>query len=185
MSSHSTAADRQEDPQPPSKTKRKHAMAELQGLGEQLVALPDDRLRQVELPEGLRLAVVEARGMTRQDDARRRQMQYIGRLMRAVDPQPIREVLAAARGDSAGETAMLHRVERLRSELLANEKLLFTIASRSPAVDLQQLRSLRRAALAEQAQGKAPRSYRALFRLLREIDQKAATLHGDGDDERQ
>ncbi len=160
-------------------------MLELQELGEELVALPADRLRQVELPEDLRLAVEQARGMARHDDARRRQMQYIGRLMRAVDPQPIRAVLAAVRGDSADETATLHRIERLRSELLADERLLFTIASRSPSVDLQQLRSLRRAALAEQEQGRPPRSHRALFRLLREIDGKTATAEGGADDERE
>lgn len=185
MSSHSAAADRQEDPQPPSKTKRKRAMAELQELGENLVALPADRLRQVELPDDLRLAIGQARGMARHDDARRRQMQYIGRLMRSVDAQPIRAVLAAVRGDSADETATLHRIERLRSELLADERILFTIASRSPSVDLQQLRSLRRAALAEQAQGRPPRSHRALFRLLREIDRKSATADGSADDERE
>jgi ribosome-associated protein len=185
MNSPPAAAEGQEDPQPPSKTKRKRAMVELQELGEDLVALPADRLRQVELAEDLRLAVDQARGMARQDNARRRQMQYIGRLMRTVDPQPIRAALAAARGDSADETAMLHRTERLRSELLADEKLLFTIASRSPSVDLQQLRSLRRAALAEQAQGKPPRNYRALFRLLRDIEQKTATADREEDDERQ
>ncbi|EXI76156.1 MAG TPA: ribosome biogenesis factor YjgA [Candidatus Accumulibacter phosphatis] len=185
MNSHTTAADSQEDPQPPSKTQRKRAMTELQGLGEELVALPIDRLRQVELPDDLRLAIDQARSMARHDDARRRQMQYIGRLMRDVDPQPIREVLAAARGESADETALLHRVERLRSELLADEQLLFTIAGRSPSADLQQLRSLRRAALAEQAQGKAPRSYRALFRLLREIEQERVAANSDGNDGQQ
>jgi len=159
-------------------------MAELQELGEELVALPGDRLRQVELPEDLRFAVEQARAMARHDDARRRQMQYIGRLMRTVDAQPIREIVAAVRGDSANETATLHRIERLRSELLADEKLLFTIASRSPSVDLQQLRSLRRAALAEQAQGRPPRSHRALFRLLREIEQSATTAVREVDDER-
>lgn len=171
----------EEESAPPSKTQRKRAMEELQVLGEDLVALPADRVRKIELPEDLRAAVREAQRMTRHDDARRRQMQFIGRLMRDVDPQPIREALAVVRGESAEDTARLHRLERLRTELLADEKLLYRIASTSPSIDLQQLRSLRRAALLEQAQGKPPRSYRAIFQLLKELD--SADTPADPDDE--
>lgn len=160
----------EEESAPPSKTQRKRAMEELQVLGEDLVALPADRVRKIELPEDLRAAVREAQRMTRHDDARRRQMQFIGRLMRDVDPEPIREALAVVRGESAEDTARLHRLERLRADLLADEKVLYEIASGSPSIDLQQLRSLRRAALLEQAQGKPPRSYRAIFQLLKELD---------------
>ncbi|MEF8701009.1 MAG: ribosome biogenesis factor YjgA [Candidatus Accumulibacter sp. UW26] len=160
----------EEEPVLTSKTRRKRAMEELQELGEELAALPPDRLKRIELPEDLLAAVREAQRMTRQDDARRRQLQFIGRLMRDVDAQPIRAALAMLRGDSAEETARLHRLERLRSELLADEKVLYRLASASPSVDLQQLRSLRRAALLEQAQGKPPRNFRAIFQLLKEID---------------
>ncbi len=156
-------------------------MAELQVLGEDLVALPADRVRRIELPDDLRAAVREAQCMTRHDDARRRQMQFIGRLMRDVDPEPIREALAVVRGESAEDTARLHRLERLRAELLADEKALYRIASTSPSIDLQQLRSLRRAALLEQAQGKPPRSYRAIFQLLKELE--PVNTPDDPDDE--
>lgn len=171
----------EEESAPPSKTQRKRAMEELQVLGEDLVALPADRVRKIELPEDLRAAVREAQRMTRHDDARRRQMQFIGRLMRDVDPEPIREALAVLRGESAEDTARLHRLERLRADLLADEKVLYEIASGSPSIDLQQLRSLRRAALLEQAQGKPPRSYRAIFQLLKELD--SADTPADPDDE--
>ncbi|MBP6070191.1 MAG: DUF615 domain-containing protein [Candidatus Accumulibacter sp.] len=171
----------EEESAPPSKTQRKRAMEELQVLGEDLVALPADRVRKIELPEDLRAAVREAQRMTRHDDARRRQMQFIGRLMRDVDPEPIREALAVVRGESAEDTARLHRLERLRADLLADEKVLYEIASGSPSIDLQQLRSLRRAALLEQAQGKPPRSYRAIFQLLKELD--SADSPADPDDE--
>lgn len=174
----------EEESPPPSKTRRKRAMEELQILGEELVALPADRLRQVHLPEDLATAVHAARRMLRQDDARRRQMQYIGRLMRGVDAEPIRTALAAVRGDSAGETARLHRLERLRSELLADEKLLYAIASQFPAADLQQLRSLRRATLLEQAQSKPPRNYRLLFQALKELDRNAPASNEEEPDER-
>ena len=78
-----------------SKTRRKRAMEELQSLGEALAALPAERLKKIDLPEDLREAIAGVRRMSRRDEARRRQMQYIGRLMRGVDSEPIRQALAA------------------------------------------------------------------------------------------
>lgn len=160
----------EEELAPPSKTQRKAQMEELQALGEELVALSVDRAKRIEIPESLRDAVREAQRMTRPDEARRRQMQYIGKLMRSVDVEPIREALAQVRGESAGETAKLHRLERLRSEFMADEKVLQEIVALYPTVDMQHLRSLRRAALKEQEQNKPPRSYRAIFQLLKELE---------------
>jgi ribosome-associated protein len=159
-----------DDEPPESKTRRKRAMEELQALGEALAALPPDRLKKIELPEELRAAIGQVQRMSRQDDARRRQMQYIGRLMRSVDSEPIRAALAEASGHSAAGTARLHRLERLRDALLADEAALHQIAALYPGIDLQHLRSLRRAALKEKESGKPPRNYRALFHLLKDAD---------------
>lgn len=159
-----------EEELPPSKTQRKQQMDELQSLGEELVELSSDRIKKIVIPENLRDAVREAQRMTRPDEARRRQMQYIGKLMRSVDVEPIRAALALVRGESASETAKLHRLEQLRTALLADEKVLHEIATLYPAVDLQHLRSLRRAALKEHQQNKPPRSYRAIFQLLKELE---------------
>lgn len=159
-----------DDDLPLSKTRRKQAMEELQSLGEELVALAVDQVKRIDIPDDLRDAVVEAQRMTRHDEAKRRQMQYIGKLMRGVDVEPIRAALALVRGESAGETAKLHRLERLRADFLADEKVMHEIAQRYPGVDLQHLRSLRRAALKEQEQNKPPRSYRALFQRLKELE---------------
>lgn len=169
-----TAIDDESQPesQPLSKTQRKYAMEELQALGEALVALPTDRLKKIALPDDLRDAVVTAQRMSRQDEAKRRQMQYIGRLMRNADTEPIRAALADARGESASETARLHRLEKLRAALLEDEKILQEIADDYPSIDLQHLRSLRRAALKEQTQDKPPRNFRAIFQLLKEADQQ-------------
>ena len=101
-------------------------------------------------------------------------MQYIGKIMRSVDANPIRAALALVRGESASETAKLHRIEKLRADLLADEKVLHQIAMQFPSVDLQHLRSLRRSALKEHEQNKPPRNYRALFQLLKELEQGAA-----------
>lgn len=159
-----------DDDLPLSKTKRKQAMEELQALGEELVALASDQVKRIDIPDDLRSAVSEAQRMTKHDEARRRQMQYIGKLMRSVEVEPIRAALALVRGESAGETAKLHRLERLRADFLADEKVVHEIAQRYPGVDLQHLRSLRRAALKEQEQNKPPRSYRALFQRLKELE---------------
>lgn len=161
---------------PISKTQRKRAMEELQALGEELVALSTDRIRNIDLPEDLRAALGDARSMTRRDEARRRQFQFIGKLMRNVDVESIRGALALVRGESASVAATLHRIERLRTSLLADEKVLYEIAMHFPSVDMQRLRSLRRAAIKEQEQGKPPRSYRAIFQLLKELENDA---HGE------
>lgn len=175
----------EEEPAPPSKTQRKRAMEELQALGEELVGLAPDRVRKIDLPDDLRAAVREAQRMLRRDDARRRQMQYIGRLMRDVDAEPIRAALAVIRGESVDATARLHRIERMRSELLADEKVLYEIAQRCQSVDLQQLRALRRSALLELEKGKPPRSYRAIFQILKELEppDDAAPTDDEHDDQ--
>ena len=159
---------------PPSKTQRKRAMQDLQALGEALATLPAERIARIDLPENLRDAIQTVGAMKKHDEARRRQMQYIGRLMRDVDPEPIRAALAEARGESAQALASLHRLEKWREDLLADEKQLYEIARAYPAADLQQLRALRRAALKERAQNKPPRSYRALFQALKSLTEKPA-----------
>lgn len=153
----------------PSKTRRKKDMQALQDLGEQLVALSAERLAKVPLPESLADAVREARRIT-SHEGRRRQMQYIGKIMRGVDPAPIQAVLDAFAGHSREETARQHRIERLRLELLEDEGVLHRIASTWPGADLQHLRVLRRNALKERDQNKPPRSFRELFKVLRELD---------------
>ncbi|MDR2614469.1 MAG: DUF615 domain-containing protein [Candidatus Accumulibacter sp.] len=162
-----------------SKTRRKRAMEELQALGEALAALPAERLKKIDLPEDLRQAIDLFRRMSRQDDARRRQAQYIGRLMRTVEVEPLRAALAEARGDSVAGTARLHRIERLRAALLEDEATLHEIATRHPGIDLQHLRSLRRAALKERELGKAPRNYRAIFQVLKDAVKDADLADGE------
>ncbi len=82
------------DDAPISKTRRKKESQALQDLGAELVALPGERLAEIELPEFLRDAVMAARRVSG-FEGQRRQMQYIGKLMRGVDPQPIERALAA------------------------------------------------------------------------------------------
>ena len=129
--------DTNEQQAPLSKTRRKQQMVELQSLGEDLVELSSERIKKIDIPEDLRSAVSDAQRMTRHDEAKRRQMQYIGKIMRHVDVEPIRAALALVRGESTSETARLHRLERLRTELLADESVMHVIATDYPSVDLQ------------------------------------------------
>lgn len=156
----------------PSKSSRKRDMHRLQDLGEALVALSVDQLAKVPIPDDLLIAVKDAKRFTKHE-ARRRQMQYIGRLMRHIDPEPIQAQLDVFKGLSRSEIARQHRLERLRNEFLEDEKVIGRIAEIWPTADLQHLRVLRRNALKEREQQKPPRAYRELFRVLRTLDEAA------------
>jgi ribosome-associated protein len=151
-----------------SKTRRKREMHQLQALGAALAALPDSVLSALELDEDLREALVEAKRV-KSHEARRRQLQYIGRLMRALDPEPIRAQLAAIEGSSAQATAAHRRLELWRERLLADDEALTSFAEEHPAADLQKMRSLIRSTRKEQKEGKPPRAYRELFRFIKEV----------------
>jgi len=157
-----------QDEEKPSKTQRKREMHELQALGARLVELNSEQLAAVGLPEDLRDAVEFARRTTKHE-ARRRQLQYIGRLMRAVDPEPIREKLKVWDGVSTEETARVHRIERWREKLLESDGAIAPLVQAHPRIDAQRLRALVRNAREERAAGRSPRAYRELFRTLRDI----------------
>ncbi|MEO1767202.1 ribosome biogenesis factor YjgA [Thiobacter aerophilum] len=149
-----------------SKTRRKQDMLALQALGEALTRLPPSHLAKLKLPENLFDAIETAKRLCSRE-AIRRQMQYIGRLMRQVDPTPIRAQLEAWRSRSAAETAHHHRLEQWRDRLLADDAALERLAAEHPGLELKALRTLIRNARREAQQGKPPRAARALFRALR------------------
>lgn len=152
----------------PSKSQVKRDMLALQTLGEELVALSDERLASLDLPEELRDAVREAKRISKHG-AQRRQLQYVGRIMREVDPAPIRAQLDALEGHSRAHAAWLHRLERWRERLLADDDALTELLAAHPGADVPKLRALIRNAQREQAQGKPPKSFRELFQVLREL----------------
>src|SRR5574343_808030 len=160
-----------EDTGRPSKTKQKEAMHELRDLGAELVELSVGQLKRLKLPENIFDTVRECQKITAHG-ARRRQIQYLGKLMRGVDDEPIRAGLAMLRGESSAEIARLHRLERFRTRLLEDETVLTEIASTWPGVDLQHLRTLRRNAIKEQEANKPPKNYRAIFQVLQELDKQ-------------
>ncbi|WP_261379341.1 ribosome biogenesis factor YjgA [Denitratisoma sp. DHT3] len=156
------------DPERPSKSQKKREMNALQDLGEALVALSTDQLKKIDLPDDLRAAVRDAQRFG-SHGARRRQMQYIGKLMRAVEPAPIQAALDEINGVSAAANARLHGLERQRQRLLENENVIGEIAREYPGTDIQYLRQLRRNALKEQELGKPPRAFREIFQVLKNL----------------
>lgn len=157
-------------PATPSKSRRKRESSALQDIGKVLVQLPTERVKELDLPEPLRIAVLEAQRIN-SHSALRRQMQYIGRLMRDVDAAPITDQLAAIHGKSEAAKTKFHALERWRERLLADDEALTELLARYPEGSAQELRQLIRNARRENAEGKPPRSSRALFRMLAELQE--------------
>lgn len=142
-------------------------MAELQALGTALVALPTAQLAAMRLPRVLAEAAREAQHMAGRE-AKRRQLQLIGRLMRELDPEPIRAQLADVRGVSSAMRARHLRLEQWRARLLADDAALTDFAREYPTGNLQAIRNTVRNARREKASRRPPRAFRDLYRLLRD-----------------
>lgn len=153
----------------PSRTRLKLQSQELQQLGAEVAALPENRLADTPMPEALREAILEYR-RTRSHEGRRRQLQYIGKQMRHADDGPLREAVAAFKLGSARDTLRLHEAERWRDELIADDDALTRWAQAHPESDLQRLRSLVRAARRDAAaapEQRHGRGYRELFQFIK------------------
>lgn len=143
-------------------------MTELQDIGAQMVALSAGQLAQIALPERLLEAILEAQRI-RDFEGRRRQLQYIGKLMREVDPAPIRASLEQWHGVAREHTASQRLTERWRERLLADDGALATFATEYAGSDLQHLRTLVASVKRDRAAGRPPKNYRELFRAVRDI----------------
>lgn len=158
----------------PSKTKRKLEMHALQAVGTQLADLDIKRLHELNLPEQLMAAILEAKKIYTHG-ARRRQFQYIGKIMRHIDMRPIQEKLEAWRTIPLERAAWFHQLEHWRERLLNEEQALTEFAQQFPQADLQQIRLLIRNARKEKLANKPPKSFRLLFQVLREITSVEST----------
>ncbi|MDR2244920.1 MAG: DUF615 domain-containing protein [Burkholderiales bacterium] len=156
----------------PSKSQRKREMHEVQALGEALVALSVARLETLDLPERLFDAIVAVQTMTRHE-ARRRQMQFIGRLMRDVDPEPIRAFLAAQTAVPAAEKAKMALLENWRQRLLEEPaSSLEALTVKFPDTFSAEVREawqqrIEQAQQERRQQKAAPKNYRLLFQDLK------------------
>jgi ribosome-associated protein len=153
----------------PSKTRLKQDSHALQDLGEALVELPESRLDGLAISEPLLDAVREYK-RTRSHEGRRRQMQYIGKLMRRNDVEPIRQAVTDMQLGRAKDSLALHEAERWRAELIASDDALTQWVGEHPDTDLQQLRSLVRSARKDAAlvpEKRSGRAYRELFQFIK------------------
>ena len=153
----------------PSKTRLKQDSHALQDLGEALVELPESRLDGLAISEPLLDAVREFK-RTRSHEGRRRQMQYIGKLMRRSDTEPIRQAVTDMQLGRAKDSLALHQAERWRAELLASDDALTRWAAEHADTDVQQLRSLVRSARKDAAlapEKRSGRTYRELFQFIK------------------
>jgi ribosome-associated protein len=157
---------------PPSKTQLKAEADEKQALGEALLTLRADLMARLDLPEKLLQAIADAKKITN-FEGRRRQMQFIGKLMRPLDADPIRDAINEQAGGSAQLTLQLHLAEQWRDRLIASDDAMSEWLSAHPDTDSQQLRALVRQARKDavhEKPGAAPRhakSYREIFQLVK------------------
>ena len=156
-----------------SKTRRKREMAELQDVGAALVKLSREQLARVDMPERLREAVTACQQITKHE-ARRRQMQYIGKIMRTIDAAPIAEQLGAFEAPTKKQTALFHVAEKWRDDLLADPQAMERFAREFPHADSHRVRQLLEATRAERAAHRAPKHIRELFHAVNAAVQAAA-----------
>ncbi|MEJ2180069.1 MAG: ribosome biogenesis factor YjgA [Gammaproteobacteria bacterium] len=150
-----------------SKSQMKREMLALQELGEKLVALSTEQIHQLQLPDILEKAVLEARQI-KKHGAMRRQLQYIGRLMRDVDADNIQLQYDNVTQHSAKAVQQLHKIEKWRERLLEDgDDAIQALVEEFPGIDRQQLRQLIRTANQEKLQNKPPKAYRKIFQLLK------------------
>ena len=172
----------------PSRTELKKESTELQKVGEALLTLRTDLFERLDLPEALVNALAELKRITN-FEGRRRQLQYVGKLMRQLEPetlQAVRDALEEQRSGSAQQTLALHAAEKWRDDLVASDDALQAWLQAHPGTDAQQLRALIRQARKDGAptqdevsRGLAPRrgrAFREIFQLVR--DQLEEEEHG-------
>jgi len=150
----------------PSKSQLKRDSTAAQVLGREVAALSRERLQQLALPEKLFEALIAYQKITAHEGGRR-QLQYIGRLMRDVDPLPIREALDRFSGASKLEIAQMHLAERWRERLLDEDTALTEFLHQYASTEVTQLRNLIRNAKKARAENRPPKDYRDLYRVIR------------------
>lgn len=151
-----------------SKSAMKREADRLQQLGEALLELPDSKLKEIDLPEPLAEAILLAKNIDSRSGVKR-QRQYIGKLMRHIDPEPIEQFLEQLAQNQGELNAHHHQLEKWRDQLLAGDAAILTkVVGENPGIDPQHLRQLVRNAQKEKKENKPQKYYRELFKYLRD-----------------
>lgn len=171
LPSHSTESTDLARPHEKSKSQRKRDMLALQQLAVRLCELPSERLSNLPLTEALADALDEMQRV-RSHEGKRRHLQYLGKLMRALDDAAITAIgteIDKFSGQHQACTDELHQLERWREDLLKDDRAITLLLQTYPDTDAQRLRTLVRNARAEVAQDKPARHFRELFRMLKQL----------------
>ena len=154
-----------------SKSQRRRDALEVKSLASRLIELPAARLARVPLDEQLRSEIEDARRM-KSWGARKRQLQYVAKLIRRDDPEPILDALESFENEARHLNARHHRSEAWRDFLLENgDKAVGHLLEKRRDADAQAIRQLLRNAAREATRNKPPAAARSLFKLLRELDE--------------
>lgn len=157
-----------DEEQPKSKSAVKREMTALQKLGEELVNLSPAKLAKIPMPEQLEEAVMLARRLKNRE-GKRRQLQYIGKIMRVIDSDAIQQALDSFHHESLAFRQHFHRLENWRDRLISEgDRAMEDLLVEMPDLDRQHLRQLIRQAQKEASQNKPPAASRKLFQYLRD-----------------
>jgi len=166
----------------PSKSQRKRDMVALQKLGESLLELAPEQLDRLDVPGEL-VEAIRFYHTLKDKEARRRQQQFIGTVMRRIDPEPLRLALEELDQLRYRQAEDFHQLESWRDALLDGDRDLLTELIDRFGFDPQQLRQMVRQAAAEKAAGKPSKNGRALFRMLRQSFEAEQSLAAPSEDE--
>lgn len=167
--------DEETDPRPPSRSQKKRDSHALQALGGKLADMPESALKRLALQPQLMQAIKDYKALSKHE-AKRRQLQFIGALMRDADADPLARAVEDMEAGNRSQNREFHEVETWRAALVAGdesglEQILLLANEEDRNALRPQIRQLARNARAEQEKNKPPRAARSLFRLLREIKQ--------------
>jgi ribosome-associated protein len=162
----------QSEPQKPdseSKSQRKKDMLALQKMGESLIKLTEEQFAMIDLPDNLLTAIQHMKSLT-SNEAKRRQLQYIGKIMRQIDPESIKQALKKKEIIHKNNTAQFHHIEEWRTNLLTQgDDALNLFLANYPKANRQQLRQLIRNAQQDSKNNKNTGAEKSLFKYLRSL----------------
>lgn len=153
-----------------SKSEIKRDAEALKKFGAKLVALTPAALEKLPLSEKLADAIELAQRSQR--GALRRQLQYIGKLLRSIEVEPLKDALDKLENKHNQQQAIFHRLEQIRDKLMEsnNNEVLSSLIAQYPKLDIQHLRNLVRTAQKERETQKPPKCYREIFQYLKELE---------------
>lgn len=153
----------------PSKSQRKRDMQALKELATRLTTLSSEALGRVEPPELVDAVVAATR--IHKGSARKRQIQYIAKLLSRIDTDPIVQIIDEIDASSTAYVRKFHQLEQWREKLIGGDQSSMNeICQLHPDVDRQQLRQLVRQASAEHRQGEQGTAFRKLFQFLKALE---------------